>query len=71
MFEHDSEEILAKRRFTRRAAVAALGHLAGFSLLGWRLFQLQVVGHGRYAPLADENRIGLDRKSTRLNSSHG
>lgn len=59
MFEHDSEEILAKRRFTRRAAVAALGHLAGFSLLGWRLFQLQVVGHGRYAPLADENRIGL------------
>lgn len=59
MFEHDSEEILAKRRFTRRAAIAALGQLAGFSLLGWRLFQLQVVGHGRYAPLADENRISL------------
>lgn len=59
MFEHDSEEILAKRRFTRRAAVAGLAQLAGFSLLGWRLFQLQVVGHGRYAPLADENRISL------------
>lgn len=32
---------------------------AGFSLLGWRLFQLQVLGQSRYAPMADDNRISM------------
>ena len=59
MFEHDNEEKQARQQFTRRAMLSGAAQLAGFSALGWRLFELQVVGQSRYAPLADENRISL------------
>lgn len=59
MFEHDSEERESKRQFTRRAALAGVTQMLGFGVLGWRLFQLQVLDEGRYIPLADENRTSL------------
>ncbi|MGL4395656.1 MAG: penicillin-binding protein 2 [Hyphomicrobium sp.] len=59
MFKHDDEEQTAKRRFSRRAIVVGGAQTAGVGLLGWRLFQLQVVEEGRYAPLAEENRINI------------
>lgn len=59
MFDHDSEEREAKRKFTRRAMVAGGGQLVGFGALAWRLFQLQVLEEGHYDPLADENRTSL------------
>lgn len=59
MFDQDNHEREAKRRFSRRTLLVGAGQMAGLSVLGWRLFQLQVVNHGRYAPLADENRISL------------
>ncbi len=59
MFDHDSEEREAKRKFSRRALIVGGGQMLGFSALGWRLFQLQVLDEGRYDPLADENRTSL------------
>ena len=55
----DMTETAAKRRFARRVVLVGAAQAAGISLLGWRLFNLQVVEEGRYAPLADENRINL------------
>ncbi len=59
MFEHDNEEGSAKRTFTRRTMLVGGVQAAAFSLLGWRLFKLQVVDQGKYVPLAEENRINL------------
>ncbi len=59
MFDHDSEEREAKRKFSRRALVVGGGQMLGFGALAWRLFQLQVLDEGRYDPLADENRTSL------------
>ncbi len=59
MFDHDSEEREAKRKFSRRALLIGGGQMFGFSALAWRLFQLQVLDEGRYVPLADENRTSL------------
>ena len=60
MFIRDeSGEGLARGRFTRRAAVVTLGQALGFSILGWRLYQLQVMEDSRFAPLADSNRITM------------
>lgn len=59
MFEHDNEERESRRTFSRRAMVLAAGQMLGFSVLGWRLFELQVLDEGRYDPLADENRTSL------------
>ncbi len=59
MFDHDSEERDAKRKFSRRALLIGGGQMFGFSALAWRLFQLQVLDEGRYGPLADENRTSL------------
>ena len=59
MFDHNSEEREAKRKFSRRALVVGGGQMLGFSALAWRLFQLQVLEEGRYDPLADENRTSL------------
>ena len=59
MFDHDSEEREAKRKFSRRALLVGGGQMLGFSALAWRLFQLQVLDEGRYSPLADENRTSL------------
>ena len=59
MLEHDSDERSAKSRFSRRVFLLGGAQAAGFGVLGWRLFQLQVLEEGHYAPLADENRINL------------
>lgn len=59
MFDHDSEEREAKRKFSRRALLVGGGQMLGFGALAWRLFQLQVLEEGRYDPLADENRTSL------------
>lgn len=59
MFEHDNEEREARRTFSRRALIMGGAQAAGFGVLGWRVFQLQVLDEGRYAPLADENRTAL------------
>ncbi|MEQ1719058.1 MAG: penicillin-binding protein 2 [Hyphomicrobium sp.] len=59
MFEHDNEEREARGRFSRRALVMGGVQMLGFGVLGWRLFQLQVLDEGRYDPLADENRTSL------------
>ena len=52
-------ETRSGRTFARRAAILAGGKLALFSLLGARLYQLQVVEADRYRVLSDENRIDL------------
>ena len=59
MPDRDPEEAAAKKRFSRRVFVVGGAQAAGFGLLGWRLFNLQVLEEGRYAPLADENRVNL------------
>lgn len=59
MRDQDPEETAAKKRFSRRVLLVGGAQSAGFGLLGWRLFNLQVVEEGRYAPMADENRINL------------
>ena len=53
------QEVERRRSFTRRAAVLAGGKLALMSLLGGRLYYLQVVEASKYRVLADENRINL------------
>ncbi len=47
------------RIFNRRALLLGGGQLAAFSVLGGRLYQLQVMQGSRYAPLADDNRISV------------
>ncbi|MEQ1576877.1 MAG: penicillin-binding protein 2 [Hyphomicrobium sp.] len=49
----------ASDRFTRRALVLGLVQAAGFAALGTRLYQLQVMDGGRYAPMAEDNRIDI------------
>lgn len=48
-----------EKRFTRRSLLLGGAQAAGFSLIAWRLFDLQVLKRGHYAPLAEENRINL------------
>src|SRR6266571_9578137 len=45
--------------FTRRSVLLAGGQLALLGTLASRLYYLQVMQAGRYAVLADENRINL------------
>lgn len=47
------------KRYARRAILLGGLQAAGFGLIGWRLFNLQVVEAGRYAPLAEENRVNF------------
>ena len=48
-----------RSRFTRRSLLLGGAQVAGFSLLGWRFFDLQMLQARRYAPLAEENRVNL------------
>lgn len=59
MADDDTEQRLARQTFSRRALVVGGVQAAGLGLVGWRLFNLQVVQEGRYAPLAEENRINM------------
>lgn len=46
-------------QFTRRSLLLGGVQAAGLGLVGWRLFDLQVMGAHRYGPLADNNRLNL------------
>ncbi|MFP6758957.1 MAG: penicillin-binding protein 2 [Alphaproteobacteria bacterium] len=53
------QENSRQKMFTRRAAILGGGQLAMASLLGARLYYLQVVQADQYRMLAEENRINL------------
>src|SRR5437763_14290147 len=52
-------EINRSKLFTRRAVLLAGGQLALLGTLAARLYYLQVMQSGKFAVLADENRINL------------
>ena len=49
MPERDGLSPTGKRQFTRRSLLLAGAQTAGLSLIGWRLFGLQVLERGHYA----------------------
>ena len=53
------KEIIRGKHFTRRALLLAGGQVAMLATLAGRMYYLQVVQSGRYAVLADENRVNL------------
>src|SRR5437762_10457056 len=55
-----------------RVAVTLVDGVAGYTLIGWMIFGAYELVRRRPVKLLDASRIllGLDRKSTRLNSSH-
>jgi len=59
MFIRESDDDGARRRFSRRAMILALGQFGLFGVLAGRLYQLQVLEGRRYALLADDNRINV------------
>jgi penicillin-binding protein 2 len=56
---NETDERGARGLFTRRAAVMSLAQAVGFTVLGARLYQLQVMEGNRYAPLAETNRLTM------------
>lgn len=48
----------ARAGFARRALLLGALQVVGFGAVGARLYQLQVMDESRYAPLAEDNRIG-------------
>jgi penicillin-binding protein 2 len=52
-------EIIRSKQFGRRALLLAGGQVALLATLAGRMYYLQVVQSGRYAVLADENRVNL------------
>jgi penicillin-binding protein 2 len=58
-FSRDEDEKKAASVFTRRAALVGGVQATIFGALGARLFNLQVLERGKYAPLAEDNRISL------------
>ncbi|MFC3340429.1 penicillin-binding protein 2 [Paracandidimonas soli] len=59
MFEFKKTSHLQRRRIFLRVLVAGLFVLACFAILGWRLWQLQVVRYEGLAARADRNRIAV------------
>ena len=59
MSDLDDDERAHRMTFRRRALVLGGVQAAGLCALGWRFFNLQVLQEGRYAPLAEDNRINL------------
>lgn len=55
----DGDDPQLRQTFTRRVALLGLGQLACFGAVALRLYQIQVMDEGRYAPLAEGNRIGI------------
>jgi penicillin-binding protein 2 len=54
-----SGDLPSGERFTRRVLLLGFAQAAGFAALGTRLYQLQVMEGGRFAPLAEDNRIDI------------
>ena len=52
-------ETYREKLFTRRALLVASGQAALFAAVAGRMYQLQISESGRYAVLADENRMNL------------
>ncbi|MGH6865597.1 MAG: penicillin-binding protein 2 [Methyloceanibacter sp.] len=48
-----------RHRFSRRALLVGAGQIGLFGLLGWRLYQLQVLDSSEYRLLSDENRLTM------------
>jgi penicillin-binding protein 2 len=46
-------------QFTRRSLLLGGFQAAALGLVGWRLYDLQVIHSDRYAPLAEQNRINI------------
>jgi penicillin-binding protein 2 len=59
MAERNDAIDTGEKRFTRRSLLLGAAQATAFSLVCWRLFDLQVLKRGHYAPLAEENRINL------------
>jgi penicillin-binding protein 2 len=59
MADRDYDDLPSGERFTRRVLLLGLAQAAGFAALGTRLYQLQVMEGGRFAPLAEDNRIDI------------
>ncbi|MBS0240123.1 MAG: penicillin-binding protein 2 [Proteobacteria bacterium] len=55
----DGDERGRGDQFTRRSLLLGGVQAAGLGLVGWRVFDLQVIGARRYGPLAEDNRINL------------
>ncbi len=59
MFIRDGDDKVQRQLFNRRSLLVGLAQMAGFGVIGTRLFQLQVVEGARYAPLAEDNRLDV------------
>ncbi|MFT3730474.1 MAG: penicillin-binding protein 2 [Hyphomicrobium sp.] len=59
MADPDDDDWMTASPFTRRSLLLGGAQVAGFALIGWKLFDLQVVNAHRYAPQADDNRINI------------
>jgi penicillin-binding protein 2 len=59
MSDDGNHDVPSGERFTRRVLLLGLAQAAGFAALGTRLYQLQVMEGGRFAPLAEDNRIDI------------
>src|SRR5690606_9879356 len=59
MFHFKKTDHLQRRRTVLRVLVAGLFVVLCFGILGWRLWQLQVVRYEGFAARADRNRIAV------------
>jgi penicillin-binding protein 2 len=59
MADKPDDDLRRKNQFTRRSVLLGCGQAAGFGLIGWRLYDLQVANARRYAPMAEENRLNV------------
>lgn len=59
MADFDEANGSPQSQFTRRSLLLGGAQAAGLGLVVWRLFDLQVAGASRYAPMAEDNRISL------------
>lgn len=59
MFGSSLDDDEQRRQFSRRALLLGGAQMAAFGAVTAKLYDLQVQQSGRYAPLADENRINI------------
>ncbi len=59
MFERDPDNTEQRQIFSRRALLIGAGYSGALSLIGSRLWHLQVEEQARYGLLADENRVSV------------
>lgn len=59
MADRSDDDQRRKNQFTRRSVLLGCAQAAGFGLIGWRLYDLQVANARRYAPMAEENRLNV------------